>query len=268
MSERLEAVILDWAGTTVDHGCLAPVGVFVEVFQRRGVPITAAEARGPMGTHKREHIRLLTVQPRIAAAWLEVYGVEATDADIDAMYAEGEELQVACLPAYAEPIPGALDAVDWARGRGMKVGSTTGYNRVMLDVLLTAAAQHGYHPDVAIAANEVAAGRPMPYMNWLAAEQLGVRSAAGCVVVGDTLVDVEAARAAGMWAVGVAWTGNELGLTARELEMLSDGERYARGDAAADRLRRAGAHLVIPSIADLPGAVLSIEARANAGERP
>ncbi|MFN8371304.1 MAG: hypothetical protein U0694_00280 [Anaerolineae bacterium] len=32
----LQAVIFDWAGTTVDYGCFAPVAVFIEVFAQMG----------------------------------------------------------------------------------------------------------------------------------------------------------------------------------------------------------------------------------------
>ena len=45
----LKAVILDWAGTTLDYGCYAPAVVFTEVFKRRGVEISMQEAREPMG---------------------------------------------------------------------------------------------------------------------------------------------------------------------------------------------------------------------------
>ena len=31
MNNKFEAVIFDWAGTTVDYGCFAPVQAFVEV---------------------------------------------------------------------------------------------------------------------------------------------------------------------------------------------------------------------------------------------
>lgn len=31
MNEKTEAVIFDWAGTTVDYGCFAPVQAFMEV---------------------------------------------------------------------------------------------------------------------------------------------------------------------------------------------------------------------------------------------
>ena len=56
----LKAVILDWAGTVVDHGCIGPVAVFIEVFARKGVAVTAAQARKPMGLMKKDHVRAMT----------------------------------------------------------------------------------------------------------------------------------------------------------------------------------------------------------------
>ena len=66
---RIRAILFDWAGTTVDHGSRAPVEVFLEVFRRAGVEISAAEARGPMGRAKRDHLEALLALPRVAAAW-------------------------------------------------------------------------------------------------------------------------------------------------------------------------------------------------------
>ncbi len=50
----IEAVIFDWAGTTVDYGCFAPVKAFMEAFAHHGVPVTMEETRKPMGMLKRE----------------------------------------------------------------------------------------------------------------------------------------------------------------------------------------------------------------------
>ena len=60
MENKIEAVIFDWAGTTVDYGCFAPVEVFLEVYKNRGVNITLEEAREPMGMLKIDHIRALS----------------------------------------------------------------------------------------------------------------------------------------------------------------------------------------------------------------
>ena len=53
---RVDTVIFDWAGTTVDCGSIAPVAAFLEGFRRRGVSVSVAEARGPMGVHKGAHL--------------------------------------------------------------------------------------------------------------------------------------------------------------------------------------------------------------------
>ena len=36
----VQAVILDWAGTAVDHGCRGPVAVFSRAFERHGIEMT------------------------------------------------------------------------------------------------------------------------------------------------------------------------------------------------------------------------------------
>ena len=264
----VEAVILDWAGTAVDHGCCAPVGAFVEVFRREGVSVTHAQARGPMGTHKREHIRRMTVEPAVAEAWAAAHGAPPTAADVDRMYDALGPLAVPVLRAHAVPIPGVVDAVAAVEARGVRIGTCTGYTREMLDVVAAEAATHGYRPAVHVAATEVPEGRPAPFLPWEVARRLGVWPAAGCVVVGDTVPDVQSGRNAGMWAIGVAATGNAVGLTADELGALSPAEREARVAPARVLLYEGGAHLVIDSVADLPAAVSWVEAQRRAGHSP
>jgi len=68
----VRAVVLDWAGTAVDYGCLGPAAVFVEVFKRRGVEVTIAEAREPMGLMKKDHLRAMGAMPAVAARSLDM----------------------------------------------------------------------------------------------------------------------------------------------------------------------------------------------------
>src|SRR5215813_2244222 len=102
----LKAVIFDWAGTTVDYGCFAPVAVFIEVFNRQGIEISIAQARAPMGLEKRDHIRAISQQPEIAARWDMVWQRPCTEADIDAMYRASVGIQRAVVTDYAALIPG------------------------------------------------------------------------------------------------------------------------------------------------------------------
>lgn len=66
-----KAVIFDWAGTTVDYGCFAPVQAFVEVFCHFGIEPTMEEVRKPMGMLKRDHIRTMLQMKRIFGLWKE-----------------------------------------------------------------------------------------------------------------------------------------------------------------------------------------------------
>ena len=70
----LQAVILDWAGTTMDYGCFAPAVVFREVYRRKGIDITMEQAREPMGAHKKVHIRQISQMEPVAQKWKDIHG--------------------------------------------------------------------------------------------------------------------------------------------------------------------------------------------------
>jgi phosphonoacetaldehyde hydrolase len=260
---RIEAVIFDWAGTTVDHGCMAPIAAFTEVFRRRGVPVSTAAARGPMGTHKRTHIERLAALPEVSAAWEARFGRAPTVADVDELFAEFVPLQIAVLRDYAEPIPGCLAAVAALRARGLRIGSTTGFTRAMMDVLAPEAARRGFAPDVIVTADEVPRARPFPDMCLRNVMELGVSAVDACVKVDDTVAGIEEGLRAGMWTVGVVMTGNEVGRTAAELLALAPDDRARLRAEGHARLHAAGAHAVIDGVADLPPVIEVIEARAR-----
>jgi len=264
----LSAVVFDWAGTMIDHGSQAPMGVFVKAFAQFGVEITVAEARGPMGMAKRDHIKTLLAQPRIAAAWKAGHGAAPTDADIDAIYAVFVPMNVAVVTDYAQLIEGAADLATRLRTRGLKIGSTTGYTREIMAPLLPLAAAQGYAPDNLVCAGDLAEGRPSPLMMYRTFLDLGVWPAASVVKVDDTAVGIAEGLNAGSWTVGVALTGNVFGLNPAETAAL-DGATYHRMRAEAyATLTRAGAHFVIDSVADLDAVLDEIEGALARGERP
>ena len=64
--KQINAVILDWAGTTVDFGSFAPTQIFVEAFKQTfDIDISLAEARIPMGLGKWQHIEALGKLPAV-----------------------------------------------------------------------------------------------------------------------------------------------------------------------------------------------------------
>src|SRR5207244_12206970 len=102
---KIQAVLLDWAGTTMDFGCMAPAVVFVEVFKRKDVPITVEEARAPMGAHKRVHIQRITELDSVRRRWQEARGRPPNQDDGNAMFAEFVPVQPECLSTYSALIP-------------------------------------------------------------------------------------------------------------------------------------------------------------------
>jgi phosphonoacetaldehyde hydrolase len=264
----LEAVIFDWAGTLVDFGSRAPLKAFVELFAERDIAITLAEAREPMGTEKREHICRLLQQPRIRQAWIEKYDRLPTSAEIDALYQRLIPLQREQIELHTKLIPGTLDMLATVRARGLKVGTTTGYGRAMIDNLIHAAAEQGFVPDCIVAADEVPATRPAATAALYNLVQLGVGAVQHCVKVDDTAPGISEGRNAGMWTVAVAISGNALGLGETEWQQSSPETRNALRNQAYRSLEHTGAHYFIDSVADLPQVLADIECRLARGEKP
>ena len=265
---KIQAVLLDWAGTTMDYGCMAPAVVFVEVFKRQRVPITMDEARAPMGAHKRVHIQKISQLDAVRRRWEEVHGRVPTEADVDRMFAEFVPLQLACLSDYSDLIPGTLEAVAAMRKRGIKIGSTTGYLTEMMEINLRDAARQGYEPDSTVCASDVPAGRPYPFMCLQNVINLQISPLEACVKIDDTIPGVEEGLNAGMWTIGLAMSGNEIGLPLKELEALDHAERQRRSQRAYARMYQGGAHYVVDSIADILPCLDDIQERLARGDRP
>lgn len=161
----VKLVVFDWAGTTLDYGCYAPAVVFIEVFNRRGVEITMEQARRPMGLKKLDHIRAISQQDEVSQLWKKVHDADCTEADVQDMFEKDfVPLQIACIGDYSKLIPGTVEAVNELKGRGMKIGSSTGYFTEAMDINFREAKKQGYEPDVNACASDVPAGRPEPWM--------------------------------------------------------------------------------------------------------
>src|SRR5208337_982088 len=227
-SGLVKAIIFDWAGTTVDHGSLAPVRVLQQLFAKRGIPISEAQARRDMGVLKKDHIRAILFEPSVSSKWRDVAGRAPTEADVEKLFADFIPLQLECLVRYSTVIDGVAATAARIRQRGMKIGSTTGYTRAMLELVLRPAAEQGYAPDCAITPDDVGAGRPHPWMIFANAIRLQVEPLEAIVKIGDTPVDIEEGLRAGVWTIGVARTGNMIGLSAEDYAALAPAERATR----------------------------------------
>lgn len=268
---RVKACILDWSGTTADKYVLAPAVVFVEVFKKQRVPISMREARGPMGLRKDLHIKALTEIPEIRARWKEVHGKEPDQTDVDNMFKDFVPLQLGCLRQYSELLPGVAETVKRLQSDyRIKIGSTTGFLKSMVDVLVEEAKKQGYEPDATVAGDEVVHGaRPKPFMIYRNLDLLDVHPIQSVVKVDDTVSGVGEAIQAGCWGVGVAKYSNYMDIDDFEHERsLSSDEITSRVENSREILRQSGAHYVIDSLIDLPEVVDEINERLSKGEKP
>jgi phosphonoacetaldehyde hydrolase len=265
MTTHLRAAIFDWAGTVIDFGSRAPMGAFVEAYRRFGVDISVSEARKPMGLPKRAHIAALMADPAIAGRWADQHGARPGEADIDQLYDVFVPLNTEVVADFCTLIPGALDMAKAVRARGMKLGSTTGYVRPIMERVLPLAAAQGYQPDNLVCAGDLADGRPTPLMMYRCFADLGVYPPATVVKIDDTEPGILEGLAAGTWTVGVSISGNCVGLSAEEWAETPEEDQATLRARAEAQLLGAGAHFVIDSIADL---MPEIETRMARGETP
>ncbi len=260
--------IFDWAGTVLDFGCIAPMAAFREAFAADGVAITEAEARAPMGAAKREHLEMILAQPTVAERWQASKGGVATQSDVDRLYAAFLRIDEVNCARYSALIPGALDTIAALRGRNIAIGSTTGYPRSVMNGLMPLAKAQGYAPDHCVTVSDVRRGRPYPDMVLDNAIALGAPDMRACVVVDDSPTGLVSARAAGMWAIGIIASGNEIGLSLADWLALDAATQDRHRQRAQLVLREAGAHSTIDTIADLMPVIDAINARLQAGDKP
>ncbi|MGA4632435.1 phosphonoacetaldehyde hydrolase [Pseudomonas solani] len=265
---QLQAAILDWAGTVVDFGSFAPTQIFVEAFAEFGVAVSLEEARGPMGMGKWDHIRTLCDIPAIAERYRAAFGRLPTDDDVTAIYERFMPLQIEKIALHSALIPGALEAIASLRGKGLKIGSCSGYPAAVMAKVVELAEKNGYVADHVVATDEVPNGRPHPAQALANVIALGISDVAACVKVDDTWPGILEGRSAGMWTVALTCSGNALGLTWEQFKALPAAKLEQERARIAQQFEGARPHYLIDTIADLPQVIDDINARLKRGEMP
>ena len=258
---KIEAVIFDWAGTTVDYGCFAPVQAFGEACGAAGIEPTMEGGRKPMGMLKRDHVKAMLSMPRISGLWKEAYGREFDENDVDEIYERTEDGILSIVGDFAAPKPYVTEAVKELRERGIKIGSTTGYTLDMMEIVAERARQQGYEPDEWFCPDATDhKGRPYPYMIFKNMQALGVMSVHNVMKVGDTVADIKEGKNAGVITVGVVEGSSVMGLTEEEFEKLETAEYEEICARTEKTYRDAGADYVIRNMKELTALIDRLEA--------
>jgi phosphonatase-like hydrolase len=196
-----ELVIFDMAGTTV-KGAGRVADAFVAALSEHGVEVTPEQLSGVRGSSKREAVLRLVPE---GAGLAEV------------VYASfREHLARLYRAGGVEPVDGAEATFRWLRRRGVGVALNTGFDREITGLLLSALNWEEGVVDAVVCGDDVARGRPAPDLIFGAMEAAGVTDARRVMNVGDTALDLEAGRRAGVrWNVGVLSGAHERRLLER-----------------------------------------------------
>ena len=248
----IEAVIFDWAGTTVDYGSLAPVIAFKKAFKNAGIDLSDEDVRKDMGMAKWDHIGKILKLEDVKQQWKKKYSKLPDNDDRKKIYNDFQQSLLRYLKEYTELKSGVLKTFNYLKEYGIKVATTTGYTAEMMKVVKNKAAEDGYTPELVVTSEDVdGLGRPSPAMIQLIMKDFNIDDPKKVIKVGDTLVDIEEGRNAGVKTVGIVEGSSLMGLSQVEFDELDNEEQIAKRNEVKRKFESVDADFVIDSIFDL-----------------
>ncbi|MBB4034827.1 phosphonoacetaldehyde hydrolase [Dysgonomonas hofstadii] len=256
--KQIECVVMDWAGTAIDFGCFAPVDAFVKAFRDFNIKVTTDEVRIPMGMAKIEHIRQLLRMSRVNSEFKALYDRDWVESDVVKLNQFFEKYLFSTLSEYTDPIPYVVDTLNTLRIKNIKIGSTTGYTRKMMDIVEPAAGMKGYVVDNCVTPDDLPMGRPAPFMIFRNMIDLNIQNPDCVVKVGDTVEDIREGINAKVWTVGVVMGSSMLGISEYEANEMPETVLTEKMNIVRSEMSATGAHYVIDSITELPQVIEQI----------
>lgn len=188
----IKLIVFDMAGTTVRDQDEV-LHCFRAACRQTGITAPDARLNALMGVSKLEVFKIL---------WREQMPTAAPDEIEDNAERSYGTFRVILEDYYRTrpvvPTDGALETFAWCRAQGIKIALNTGFYRAVVDIILERLGWRiGEQIDFVVASDEVAAGRPAPYMIRTAMTHFYIEDPQEVVKVGDTPVDVAEGRNAG-----------------------------------------------------------------------
>jgi phosphonatase-like hydrolase len=188
----LELVIFDLAGTTVeDHGEVPDA--FADALASHEISVSPSQIRNVRGASKRQAIlHFIPPGPQRMECAESVYATFR------------ERLARRYQSDGVRPVAGADTTFMSLRERGVRMALNTGFDRETTAMLLDALGWGDGLFDAVVCGDDVAQGRPAPYLIFRAMESAGACDVHKVAIVGDTTLDLLAGHNAGVkWNVGV-----------------------------------------------------------------
>lgn len=176
------AYIFDFDGVLVNT-MSAHFSAYGQALAEVGVPIDKDQFYSQAGMTGHEQISFFAKKAGVAI-------------DVGRVYERTREIRLE-QPQPTEGIACNLELLRLLRGAGVPVAIATGSSRPSILPIMR---EHGMEADAIVTAEDIQRGKPFPDLFLRAAEALKI-APADCVVVEDSDVGIEAARAAGMAAL-------------------------------------------------------------------
>jgi phosphonatase-like hydrolase len=185
--QELKLAIFDVAGTVIeDHGEV--VSSLVDALAAHGIGAGSEELAEFKGAAKREVIRFF--------GWRKL-NEPPGEAAVEAIYTDFVRLVNDRYEEQLAPIVGAEEVFESLRKRGMQLALSTGFGNPTLELVVRRLGWQDWFTAM-VSSDEVAAGRPAPYLIFRAMERCRCRSVHEVVNVGDTPLDLQSAANAGV----------------------------------------------------------------------
>ncbi len=217
--KNFDLVVFDMVGTTVADRGEAP-RAFMSALSEFHIDLAPQDLSAVRGASKREALATLLGPSRTG--------------QVDAVYERFvETLSAAYRDDGAAEIPGATETFLRFKERGFKIALNTGFERSIVELLLSALRWPRSMFDAVVCGDETAHGRPAPDLIFKAMAQAGVHDPCRIINVGDTALDMEAGARAGAGA---------------NVAVLS-------GAHSREKLSASAMTHIVNSVAELPGLV-------------
>jgi phosphonatase-like hydrolase len=234
MAEKIELVVFDLAGTTVDdtiHGLPLVTVAMTEAFASRGIKISPEQVNKYRGMDKKQALSCLLKE----CQEIQMNNCDSDklknindNAFLDAMFKDFKLALNSHLININKEIPGTTEIFYWLKTRGIKIAVGSGFPH---DVVLALVEKLGWKNLVQYVSSAEQEGysRPHPSLVHSAMKHCSVTDKRNVLKVGDTVMDVEEGNNAGCRTVAV--------LTGTQTE---------------STLKQSNPDYIINSVADLP----------------
>ena len=272
----IKTVVLENSGTFIDPYVIAPTRTFKKVFSNYRIPITMFEIRRKIGLRNDLHIREILKLPRIKSEFFKKYGRRSNEEDIMNIYIDFVQTQLKILPEYCVLLPKVKETIDIMKNDGIKIVTTTGFNREIVDCIVEKVKKLGIELDNTVAADEFPnkylnlSVRPKPFMLYKNLFKLDAWPIQSVVKVDNTIIGIQEGLSAGCWSIGITDYSNYMNINSlEEWKSLNNIEKYERKEYSRNKIiKESGAHYVINEFDELLPVIQDINKRLINGETP